>query len=114
MDTFLDVRSLGGIKTRIPNGFRIDRLIAGVVVVAGKEPLAGFSPQVCRRTCGDTRLVFKEGHLLTAAGKCLFNDVFEARAGKVLGARIEEQLRNADVAANGKPRSQAACNSFPD
>src|SRR5437016_7012637 len=23
------------------------------------------------RTCGDTRLVFKEGHLLTAAGKCL-------------------------------------------
>jgi hypothetical protein len=45
MDAFLDVRSLGGIMTRMPNGFRIDRLIPAVAVVAGKEPLAGFSPQ---------------------------------------------------------------------
>jgi hypothetical protein len=45
MDTFLDVRSLGGVMTRMPNGFRIDGLITTVAVVAGKEPLAGFSPQ---------------------------------------------------------------------
>src|SRR5256884_5957540 len=30
-----------------------------------------FKAQVCRRTCGDSRLVFKGGHLLTAAGMCL-------------------------------------------
>jgi hypothetical protein len=45
VDTFLDARSLGRVMTRMPNGFCIDGLIAGVVLVAGKEPLAGFSPQ---------------------------------------------------------------------
>src|SRR6267143_453666 len=45
MDAFFDARSLGGVMTRMPNGFRIDRLITAVVVVAGKEPFAGFSPQ---------------------------------------------------------------------
>ena len=45
MDAFLDVRSLGGVMTRMPNGFRIDGLITAVAVVAGKEPFAGFSPK---------------------------------------------------------------------
>src|SRR5205809_205748 len=29
-----------------------------------------FKAQVWRQTCGDTRLVFSEGHLSAAAGKC--------------------------------------------
>src|SRR5271169_2868204 len=45
MDAFLDARSLGGVMTRMPNRFRIDRQIPAVAVVAGKEPHAGFSPQ---------------------------------------------------------------------
>ena len=45
MDAFLDVGSLGGVMTRMPNGFRIDGLITAGAVVAGKEPVAGFSPQ---------------------------------------------------------------------
>jgi len=44
----------------------------------------------------------------------LIEDMLKARACKGLGARIEEQFRNARVASNGKPRSQAACNSFPE
>ena len=45
MDTFLDARSLGGVMTRMPNGFRIDREISAVAVVAVKEPHTGFSLQ---------------------------------------------------------------------
>jgi hypothetical protein len=45
MNTFLEVRSLGGVMTRMPNGFRVDGLITAVAAVAGKEPFAGFSPQ---------------------------------------------------------------------
>jgi hypothetical protein len=48
------------------------------------------------------------------SGNVLIEDMLKARACKGLGARIEEQLRNARVASNGKPRSQAACNSFPE
>src|SRR5207244_6364786 len=72
-----------------------------------------FKAQVCRRTCGDSRLVFKGGHLLTAAGMCLLRICLKPE--RVRGwARIEEQFRNARVASNGKPCSQAACNSFPE
>src|SRR5271169_338595 len=45
MDAFLDARSLGGVMTRMPNRFRIDRQIPAVAVVAVKKPHAGFSPQ---------------------------------------------------------------------
>ena len=45
MDAFLDTRSLGGVMTRMPNRFRIDRQITAVAVVAMKEPHSGFSPQ---------------------------------------------------------------------
>jgi len=49
MDAFLDVRSLGGVMTRMPNGFRIDGLITAVAVVAGKSHLLGFRRR--RRQC---------------------------------------------------------------
>src|SRR5271169_1893570 len=45
VDAFLDARSLGGVMTRVPNRFGIDRQISAVAVVAVKEPHAGFSPQ---------------------------------------------------------------------
>src|SRR5207253_7080889 len=42
---FLDARSLGGIPACMPNHFRRNRLIAGMVPVAWKQPLAWLSPQ---------------------------------------------------------------------
>src|SRR6266849_9509055 len=45
MDAFLDARSLGGVMTSMPNGFRIDGQISAVAMVAVKEPHAGFSLQ---------------------------------------------------------------------
>ena len=41
MHAFLDAGALGGVLTRVPNGFRIDRPI--LAVVAGKQPGAGFA-----------------------------------------------------------------------
>ena len=43
MNFFLDARSLGGFLARIPNRFRIDRLIAVMAMVAWKQPGAWFS-----------------------------------------------------------------------
>jgi hypothetical protein len=40
---------------------------------------------------------FQGRTFVNGSGKVLINDVLEARAGKGLGARIEEQLRNARV-----------------
>jgi hypothetical protein len=45
MNLFLDARSLGGLLAGVPDGFRVDGLIAAMVAVAWKQPLAGFSPQ---------------------------------------------------------------------
>src|ERR1700722_6961678 len=45
MDLFLDARSQSSFLARIPNRFRIDRLITVMVVVAWKQPGAGFSSQ---------------------------------------------------------------------
>jgi len=72
-----------------------------------------FKAQVCRRTC-DTRLVFKEEHLLTAADCTYFKDMLEARACKGLGTRIEKQFGNARVASNGKPPPQKDCHSYAE
>jgi hypothetical protein len=44
MGTNLDSGSLGGVLARMPNGFRIDRPIRAVVVVARKEPDPGSLP----------------------------------------------------------------------
>ena len=53
MHTFLKASTLGGLLTRVPNGFRIDRPI--FARVAGKQPGAGFAvvvtPQVAE--CGE-------------------------------------------------------------
>ena len=43
MNTFLDASLLGGLLARMPNGFRIDRVIGAMVVVARKEPDSWFS-----------------------------------------------------------------------
>ena len=43
MDAFLDTCSLGGVMTRMPNGFRIDRVISAMVVKAREEPDLGSS-----------------------------------------------------------------------
>jgi hypothetical protein len=45
MDWFLDACALGGFRTRIPNRFRIDGLLTVMVLVAWKQPGAGFLPQ---------------------------------------------------------------------
>ncbi len=44
MDSFLDARFLDGFMTGMPNRFRIDRLIAAMVVMARKEPDPGSWP----------------------------------------------------------------------
>lgn len=44
----------------------------------------------------------------------LFKDVLEARSSEGLRSRIEEQFRGTRVSSNGKPCSQAVCNSFPE
>ena len=41
---FLDARSLGGISACMPNHFRRNRLITGMVLVAWKQPLAWLAP----------------------------------------------------------------------
>jgi len=51
---------------------------------------------------------------VSGRGDVLFKDMLEARAGEGLCARIEEQFRDAHVASNRKPCSQAGCNSFPE
>src|SRR5208337_4033369 len=45
MNSFLEVRALGGFMTRMPNGFRIDGLATVMVAVAWKQPDAWFSSQ---------------------------------------------------------------------
>src|SRR6266545_4716093 len=40
--------------------------------------------------------------------------MLKSRAGEVLRARIDEQFRDAHVASNREPRSQAGGNSFPE
>src|ERR1700730_1711197 len=45
MDVFLDARPVGGFLTRIPNRFRLYRLITVMLAVAWKQPGAGFSSQ---------------------------------------------------------------------
>jgi len=57
---------------------------------------------------------FQGRTFVNGSGIVLIKDMLEARACKGLGTRFEEQFRNARVASNGKPRSQAACNSFPE
>ena len=71
-----------------------------------------FKAQVCRRTCGDTRLVFKGRTFVNGSGIVLIEDMLEARACKGLGTRIEEQFGNARVASNGKPPPQKDCHSY--
>ncbi len=44
MDGFFEARALSGLLTGMPNGFRIDRLIARVTAVARKEPDPGSWP----------------------------------------------------------------------
>jgi hypothetical protein len=43
MNIFLEAGSLGGLLARMPNGFRIDRVIGAMVVIARKEPDSWFS-----------------------------------------------------------------------
>src|SRR2546427_8034296 len=42
---FLEAGSLGRFLARLPHGFRIDRLIAAMVAVAGEQPHAGLTFQ---------------------------------------------------------------------
>jgi hypothetical protein len=43
MNTFLNPSTLGGLLTRMLNGFGIDRVIGAMIVVAWKEPDFWFS-----------------------------------------------------------------------
>src|SRR5262252_2154617 len=45
VDGRVEARTLSGSVTRMPNRFRVDRVIRRMPTVAGKEPVAGFSPQ---------------------------------------------------------------------
>src|SRR6201984_239688 len=45
VDSMAEAGALGGSVTRMPNRFRVDRAIGSMPAVAGKEPVAGFSPQ---------------------------------------------------------------------
>jgi hypothetical protein len=45
MNLFLEARLLGGSMAGVPDGFRIDGLIAVVPAVARKQPLAWLSSQ---------------------------------------------------------------------
>src|SRR5205809_992779 len=44
----------------------------------------------------------------------LLKDMLEARASEWLGASIDEQFRDAHVASNRKPCSQAGCDTLPE
>jgi hypothetical protein len=45
MDGFLEARLLSGFPAGVARCFRVDRVISSMPTVAGKEPVAGFSPQ---------------------------------------------------------------------
>ena len=45
MDGFFEARTLGSFVTRIPNRFRVDRVVSSMPTITGEEPVAGFSPQ---------------------------------------------------------------------
>jgi len=45
MNSFREARALSCFLAGMPDGFGIDGLIAAMILVAGKEPDSGFSPQ---------------------------------------------------------------------
>src|SRR6266849_4021955 len=88
MDFFLYARSQSGFLARIPNRFRIDRVIPVVVAAAWKQPCTGLSRQAAPVLAQCLEQFWTEHHIAISASLSALDVDYHALAVDIVDLQM--------------------------